>query len=264
MKALMPFQKLVATAIVVACSVLISGCSTRSISDSGYHSGNAWHGHYHGSPSYKGELSELDVLGYDRKTKVTEEQIAQALDSAHQVKLSKGANVMVIQSGAYLPDEPVLKGLGQYFNVVPFTGQPDRFMQPLYLKVNLPRELEPEPESYAKTLRLAAAQAGCQSIICYWGTLESAVRRHGTKTVSWVPVVGGLVLDETQYMRIRLKVAVVDVRSGNWAVFTPEVYENKALSGKIVREASDQSQVEKLKKLAYATAVEDLVKIYAN
>ena len=29
-------------------------------------------------------------------------------------------------------------------------------------------------DDYARALRLAAAQAGCENIVCYWGTLESA------------------------------------------------------------------------------------------
>jgi len=79
-----------------------------------------------------------------------------------------------------------------------------------------------------------------------------------------MPIVGSVVPDEHQHMRIRLKMAVVDVRSGNWAMFSPEPFEDKAVSARLGRERSDQAQVSKLKQQAYASAARDLVKMYAN
>jgi len=52
--------------------------------------------------------------------------------------------------------------------------------------------------------------------------------------------------------------AVVDVRGGNWSIFTSEPFEDKALSGLINRESSDQRQVETLKQKAYVVAAKDL------
>ena len=65
-------------------------------------------------------------------------------------------------------------------------------------------------------------------------------------------------------MRIRLKLALVDVRSGHWAMCSSQAFEDRAHSARINRDASDQKQVEKLKQLGYAAAAEDLVKIYAR
>lgn len=42
-----------------------------------------------------------------------------------------------------------------------------------------------------------------------------------TRVVSWIPFLGGLLPDETQRMRIRLKVAVVGVQTGQWEMFLP-------------------------------------------
>ncbi len=232
-------------ALLTLAVVLLTGC-VRSISDSGYAQDRGWNRGY--NPGYKGELSEFDVLGLQRGTNVTDAQIASALDGAQRVHLRKGATVMLIQSGAYLPDEPMRTEFGKYFNVIPFGGQP----------------AESSGGSYAGSLRLAAARAGCETLVCYWGTLESAHEAYGTKMVSWVPVVGGVVPDEKQHMRIRLKVALVDVRSGSWTIFSPEPRSDASASGRYYREESDQRQVEKLKQLAYNGAAEDVVKIYAN
>jgi len=236
--------------IIGAVALLAAGCQTRSISDSGYQpaSGGNHRAQRVQPTRYIGELNELDVLGIERNPKITEDQIAQALDSAGQIKLRKGSKVLLVQSGAQFPDEPMIAGLNQSLTVTPFSGLPNEF----------------EREAYHKALRFAAARGGCETIVCYWGVLECGRQSLDTKAVSWVPIVGSLLPDEHQHMRIRLKVAIVDVRTGNWAMFSPEPFEDKAVSARLGRERSDQAQVNKLKHRAYATAAHDLLKIYAN
>ena len=151
--------------------LLLAGCASRSISDSGYR-GSGWYGHNHGSRAYSGELSEFDVLGIQRGADITEEQIVKTLEASAAVKLRRGSKLLLIQSGAAQPDEPMRRALEQQFSVVPFSGQPPRT----------------NADTYAKSLRLAAAEAGCEHIICYWGVLESAKKGMGTKTISWVPI----------------------------------------------------------------------------
>ena len=65
-------------------------------------------------------------------------------------------------------------------------------------------------------------------------------------------------------MRIRLKAAVIDVRSGRWLIFTPDSFEDEALSASFSRRASDQEQVALLKEKGYAAAVSDFVKVYTR
>jgi len=76
--------------------------------------------------------------------------------------------------------------------------------------------------------------------------------------------VGGLLPDETQRMRIKLKVAVVDVATGQWDMFMPTPFENTDSSGRYSRVHTDQAQVELLKQKAYQAAVDDIVKRYAR
>lgn len=223
--------------------LLFAGCATRSISDSGYQGG------YHGrNPFYRGELSEFDLLGLHRGAQISEEQISQALDAPKRASLRKGSSLLLIQSGAYQPDEPMREALNRQFNPVPFSGQPG----------------PTNGLSYARSLRLAAAQAGCETIVAYWGALESARKGLSTKSVSWVPVAGWILPDEKQQMRLRLKVAIVDVRSGQWTMFTSKPYECRALSDRFTRESSDQGQVEKLKKLAYESVAQELATTYSR
>jgi hypothetical protein len=111
-------------------------------------------------------------------------------------------------------------------------------------------------------LRLVAAQGGYTHILCYWGTLETAVEDKATKAISWIPIAGALVPDETQQMRIRLKAALIDVASGRWVMVTPDPIDDSALSSGLVRVKSDQKQVSELKKKAYATLVSELVRYF--
>ncbi|MHC1727791.1 MAG: hypothetical protein AB9866_17605 [Syntrophobacteraceae bacterium] len=153
---------------------------------------------------------------------------------------------MLIQSGAMIPDEAMVKALEKYYNVsvfsgVPFTGG-----------------------NYAMALRLAAAKGGYERIVVYWGLLETARKGLGTKAVSWVPFVGGAIPDAGQEMRIRLKVAIVDVKSGHWDMFSPEPFQDTAISARFTRVASDQSQVALLKMKAYEVAAQDLLKRYSK
>ena len=113
-------------------------------------------------------------------------------------------------------------------------------------------------------LRLVAAKGGYETIVVYWGILETAQENFVTKAVSWVPIVGGVIPDESQRMRIRLKVAVIDVKSGQWEMFAPEPLTDEAISGSYGRVASDQAQVDLLKEDAYKAAVQQLVDRYSG
>ncbi len=236
--------------IIVAIAILVGACSTRSISNSGQ---TDRYGRS-ANPFYKGELPEIYVLGIDPAKTVTEKDITSALEGVKRFSLRKGSSVLLIQSGAPIPDEEMTQALGRNFTVGIYSGVPDQNWG----------EQSADMENRARVVRLAAAKGGYETIICYWGTLEASQTGLATKTVSWVPIVGWAVPDETQRMRIRLKVALVDVRSGAWSTFSPIPFEDAAVSGRYGREGSDQSQVINLKSKSYVAAVEELIKRYTN
>ena len=59
-------------------------------------------------------------------------------------------------------------------------------------------------------------------------------------------------------MRINVRAALIDVASGRWSMITAKSSENTALSPAVLRQSSDQKQVEKLKAEGYASLAEDL------
>lgn len=226
--------------ILLTAALLLCGCETRSISNSGYNSG------YPGArsnPLYHGELSEFDVLGIDTKAAASDSDIRAQFADYHKITVKRGAPVLVIQSGALIPDDAMLRELDRSLITSPFSGVP----------------IAAGAGRYATALRLAAAKGGYEVILCYWGVLESAVENQATKLVSWVPIVGAAIPDKSQHMRIRLRIAVVDVKSGRWTMFAPENFEDEALSAGVIRRQSDQEQVALLKDKAYRAAAQTFV-----
>lgn len=260
-----PAMRRLGWAALLAAVLLLSACEARSISDSGY-AGDGGYDGGRGNPLYKGEISEFDLLGIDVSRPASDEEIAQQLAQHSRVGLRKGGSMMVIQSGALMPDDQMVTALDRYFAVVPFSGVPlVRLEAASYASNSVsPKLTDERVTNYARALRLAAAKSGAEVIFCYWGVLDSAVEHEATKVVSWVPLVGSVIPDETQLMRIRLKVALIDVRSGHWSMFAPAAFVDRALSASLIRAQSDQKQVALLKEKAYKAAVEAFVAKYAG
>jgi hypothetical protein len=235
-----------------ALAVLLISCSTRSISNSGYASGG-----YGSNPTYQGELNELAVLGITDEAAISEATIKAALESAKGVSLRRGDSVVVVQSGAAFPDDAMMEHMQKYFKVISLSGVPDR---PSGSQQGTGQQ---KAQPVARSLRLAAALGGAKVLVVYWGILETGRENQVTKTVSWVPIVGSVIPDEAQQMRIRIKAAVIDVATGHWVVVQPRSFEDKRVSADINRESSDQNQVGVLKKQAYADLVDALAKQFA-
>lgn len=212
--------------------LLLAACSTRSISNAGYPGDPAAR-----NPLYAGELREVDVIGWPAREQLDDAAIAAELASSRPVALRRQQPLLVIQSGALLPDAPMLEALRAHFDVAPFSGIPLRGAN--------------DDTSYSRQLRLSAARGGYPTILCYWGTLESAREDQVTKAVSWVPIAGWVLPDEVQHMRINLKALLVDVASGRWRMVAVDSFADSGFSAIINRRSADQNQVELLKRQAY-------------
>jgi hypothetical protein len=247
---MLKYQNLGRLAVILFAASLLLGCGTRSISNSGFNADSDRGYAQRNSPFYKGELNELEILGIDSKTPISEEEIQKAIASRSRMTIQKGSSVMLIQSGAMIPDEDMVIGMEKYYNVSVFSG--------------VPSEGAGSSGNYSRALRLAAAKGGAEKLIVYWGLLETGRENLATKAVSWLPFIGGAIADETQRMRIRMKVAVVDVKTGQWDMFSPEPFDDSDSSGRYSRVSSDQAQVAILKGKAYKSTADNLVKRYSK
>lgn len=251
----------------LATTTLLAGCHTqsRSISHSDYHGsgrGSDYAARSNGSDpgfEYRGELSEFDVLGITRGGVASDTEIEQALAKAKSVRLQRNSTILLVQSGAMFPDGPMVAELSRYFRVVPFSGVPPVSQMPASGRFE-----SGYAEGYSRSLRLAAARGGDDVILCYWGILESENAKLATKTVSWVPVMNWFVPDEKEHMRVRLKMALVDVRTGNWSVLSPAPVDDARLSTSPRRGVADRKLVENLKQKAYATGAKELLRQYSD
>lgn len=243
-------SSVLALVVLVACT----GCMTRSISNSGY-------GYYGREPLYQGELSEFDLLGIERDKPISDEDIAAAFNKPDKLRLKRNSAVLLVQSGAMFPDDPMQAEMSRHFKVAPFSGIPQTTKD---TQNSVTPSAGPGSASLSKALRMAAAQGGYDYILCYWGVLEAEQKNAGTKAVSWVPIVGKMVPDETQQMRIRLKMIMMDARTGQWAMLAPDPITDNAVSARITRQRSDQGQVATLKEQGYKALVETLFKYYVE
>jgi hypothetical protein len=233
--------------LIFAAVLLLAGCESRSISNSGYPAG-----YRHGaSPGdYAGELSEFDVLGVDAAEKISDADIQAAFHNKNSVRLARTSRVLLIQSGAEFPDSAMQEPLSALYAVGPFSGRPRNQKNP--------------DVSYSKSLRLAAARGGFDKILCYWGVLESQRTGKASKSVSWVPIVGYFVPDESQSMRLRLKAVLIDTVTGNWVMIQPDPVSDKQLSSSATREKSDQELVANLKEQGDKSLVNLLKTSFTN
>jgi hypothetical protein len=235
----------VVTFVTASIALALAGCGTRSISNSGYEADSS-RGYQRQAPA---ELTEFQVLGIDPAAGATEIEIRKALENRKPVVAKKGSGILLVQSAAAMPDEPMRKALERSFNVAGFTGVP---------------AADATPTAYASALRLAAARAGCENIVVYWGVLETANENKATKNISWVPFLGWGITDENQMMRIRLKVAVIDTQTGQWNMFAPAAIDDVAGSSYMSRKSSDARQVESLKEKAYLATADDIIKRFSR
>ena len=229
--------------LVIVMMMSIAGCmSTRSISDSGY---SRW-GY---DDMYQGEISEFSLIGVDPAQPITDEEINRQFQERADMAVPKGSAVMLVQSGAHFPDEPMQTAMAAHYRIVPFSGLVTKGQSGINM---------------ARAFRLAAARGGIDFLACYWGVLEAEQYDLATKTVSWVPIVGRAVPDETQDMRIRLKLILVEVRSGQWTMIAPDPISSQTISGRSRREQADQHQVAEIKQAGYTALAETFVEEFSE
>jgi len=217
---------------IALCAALLSSCSTHS-----HRSRHRIQLEDNGASLHPDELNEFDVLGGSSAN-------AQ-VGSSTPVTIKQGDCVLVIQSGALRPDEAMLAELTKYFKVASFSGIP----------------AHGNDSSLAQRLRTAALNGGCSCVFVYWSVLETARRDLPTKTLSWIPLVGQVVPDKAQRVRIQPKGYLLDAATGRWSMYVADSFEDERMSAAIERESAYQNQVARLKARAYENLVTKLVGI---
>lgn len=209
---------------LLLCAFLsvLPACAVRSISNTGRPHGGQ-------NTTYAGELSDFDIVG-----------CGVANVGQPRVQLKKGQRVLVMQSGAAFPDQAMVTGLAEHFEVGTASGIPT-------------------PAMIGTGIGTAAARGGFDAVIAYFGVLESSTEGTAGRAASWIPIGGFFVPDENQRMRIRLRIILLDTRTSAWQSLMPEPIDDERISSLVTRNRKDQEQVLVLKEAAYAAAIRAIV-----
>jgi len=242
-------------ALLAVALAALGACQAQSISDAGYRD---QYGNGPRNPMYEGELSAYDVLGGDVRSGVSDADIQRTLAAKQPIALKSGTPVMLVQSGALFADPEMVEAMQKHYRVSSFTGVP--WHEPS--AANGTTEMAPVP--YSQRFRLVAARGGFETVIVYWGVLESGTEDIATKAVSWVPFIGGNIPDEVKRMRIRLVAAIIDTRTGQWETYVPEPFEDTSFSNAHDRAATHDEQVLLLKREGYQALAEGIARKYGG
>lgn len=205
--------------LALTASLLATACATRSISNPAMPWGNE-------NTSYRGELSEFDVVGTG----------AGPAAELPPVRLARGDRVLLLQSGAAFPDEQLAEALGSALSVSTASGVPSGWTE------------------RGEGLLGAARRGGYSAVIAYWGTLESRSEATDGAAAMWIPVVGLFVPSENLRMRIRLRFVVLDTKTGAWIQVTPQPIEDQREASFARKVRVDADLVETLRRASCAPA----------
>lgn len=228
----------------LAALAALAGCSSGSISDSDGRS-------LGGQSLYQGELSAYEILGVNPRAPISDTDIQRARMPRHPLELAKNAPILLIQSGALFADDEMMRAMATHYTVSTFSGVP--LSQ---------RDRTDAPPSYAQLFRLAAARGGIGTVVVYWGIVETTQETLGTSPLSWVPLIGGSIPDQSRHMRVRVMMSVIDVATGQSDTFTNTPVEDDIVSSAHDRDSSAAALITALKTRAYQSAADTLASRY--
>ena len=210
-------------------------------------------------PPASGYLTEQDVLDINPTMEVTEEDIQDAIKAASSgvFELRTGDRIILVQSGATVPDSVMQEAMMAHYQVSVYSGiAPVKPRPKLARKGEIPLE-KPEP-NYIKTLRLAAAKAKQDKIIVYWGYLELGKLDTDNKTVVWQRYLSGDIPSSTKSLRYLIRFALVDVKTGMWTMYASINHQDEYMQATFKRYENDVMQVNRVKEASYRLAAQNL------
>lgn len=200
------------------------------------------------------QLTDKDVFGNEATLAITEEDIQDAL-AGEPFSVPLHSQVILVQSGSKAPETQMQQEMSKYYQIATFAGIPDR---PKSASCNKPGgESGSENMNYMQALRYIAAKGRQKAIIVYWDTLQSGKYDPVTKTTVWSDYRNGSLADATT-LRYLVRVAVTDVATGEWAVWSPVNYEYSLLPALNGQTPATEQQLAQLKQKTYAAVAKDI------
>lgn len=228
--------------ILLLTLTMLAGCSTTSISNSGYKKKPSAKWNHSQTIEVDNELNELAVLGITPDFKRLKPDLAELLKTSLPIRVPSGSRILAIQSGTDYPDSKMLSSMSEYWDVSTLSGNRRNYSQ----------------DNLNELLRYTAARGGNEFLIVYWGVIETAQKNLQTKSVSWLPLVGWSLPDKKTQMRVLIKFAVIDVRSGQWKTLQSTPAHSDFLSTIMNRNGKNRLAEIKIKEEVYSMAAKEL------
>lgn len=208
---------------------------------------------YLASKTEQKQLTDKDIFDDEFDKEITEYDIQ---DAAYQGKkglfVPLNSSIILVQSGATVPDAYMQSELAKYYRVSVYNGIPN--------PKNLPSNRKNKDSSnyfnnnYMKKLRFIAAKGGQDTIIIYWKTLEKGTLDQKTNTIKWNQYNGDNLTNNTKLLRYLLKFTLVDVVTGNWSTYSPVNIEVDYIIPKKSTIPTEQFQIDQLIQKTYTNA----------
>ena len=230
---------------------LLSGCNSSSI-DAKKRASNSV-----SKSTLVQQLTDKDVFGNEATLNVSEEDIQNALKGKGPF-VPLRSSVILVQSGSQAPEAAMQQEMAKYYTVSTFSGISDKQKKTVCNKDTA----NAENMNYMQALRYIAAKGKQQAILVYWGELETGRFNSETKEFIWSEYKNEKVAGTGIVLRYLLKFALVDVATGEWAMYSPENYEHSEPLPVAGTADITEQQIMQLKKTTYERAVSNFVNRY--
>lgn len=171
---------------------------------------------YKPRPVVSPQLTEQELFGWDPSAEITEEDIQDAItQSEEEISIPRNASVILVQSGEKNPDVDMQNELEKYYKVATFSGiYPSK-------KIAVNKEATTIANSYMLTLRYFGAKGRQSTVIVYWPTLQMGIFDKQANTIVWQDDQPVSKNDQIRSIRYLMRYAVIDVKTGNWEIYSP-------------------------------------------
>lgn len=251
--------------------VLLTGCSTSSSIDA-RKTGSV-------SPRMESvsapQLTDRDVFGDELTLDITENDIQTAVEQAQgKFEIPLHSSVVLVQSGSRAPDAIMQKEMQKYYQISTFSGIPVAKKKQAAKPVGPVIQTETEVmddltegrnsvinANYMQALRYIAAKGRQKAVIVYWGELEAGKYNSATKDIVWKKYTNGNLSGSS--LRYLIRFALVDVATGEWAMYSPVNIEAAVVPFAGKTDATEQ-QIVSMKQNTCKMVVQDLVNRYSK
>lgn len=249
--------KLLSLPITIVGVLFLSGCANKSASIDALKSQNS-----RVVQESNPQLTDQDVFGNELTlSSITEEDIQNAVtDAKGAFTIPLQSPIILIQSGSKAPDALMQQEMKKFYQISTFSGIP--VVKRKVKNKNDDGSVDDEV-NYMQALRYIAAKGRQKAIIVYWSTLEIGKLNTETKSVQWETWNSKNVPSGDYSLRYLTRVALTDVASGEWSIYSPSNVEMRNIHKELTSTDSSIKIIDELKQNTYEWISKDLANRYS-